>query len=298
MTNHDAMIAKLDETGNYKILRRLVPGACVQAHDGSPVRHGIVLDCETTGLDPRGISGAQPDEIIELAMLKFAFTEDFKVVEIADTFQSFREPGKPIPDAIQKLTGIVPSMVEGHAIDVDRVADFVAGVDLVIAHNARFDRKFCENLHHCFQDVPWACSWSELDWSHAGGGRLNYIVNAAGMFHEGHRAQDDCGALLEMLARPLGQDGVPALGHLVEAAGKSTARLWARGAPFEKKDVLKSRGYRWNNGDNGGWKAWFADVPEHAEPSEIQFLRDTIFGSGWAPTRQIITARDRFSDRC
>ena len=37
--------------------------------------------------------------------------------------------------------------------------------------------------------------------------------------------------------------------------------LAAKGSPFETKDVLRNRGYRWNPGDNGKWKAWYVDVP-------------------------------------
>jgi DNA polymerase-3 subunit epsilon len=32
---------------------------------------------------------------------------------------------------------------------------------------------------------------------------LGYLLNDYGLFHEGHRALDDCEALLEVLAQPL-----------------------------------------------------------------------------------------------
>jgi len=298
MTEFEKMALALEQTGDYKVLRRLRAGGCVQPHDGSPTRRAIILDIETTGFHPHGSVGVIPDEVIELAMLAFAFTDDFKIVDVVGRFQSFREPTKPIPITVERITGITDAMVKGHVIDLDEVSNFVAGTDLIIAHNAKFDRRFAEILHRAaFRDKDWACSWSQLDWSESGGGRLINIVNAAGMFHEAHRALDDCHALLEVLARPLGPSGIPALGQLVEAAGKPTVRVWALGSPFDKKELLKSRNYRWNSGEDGGPKAWYVDVAEDAEAAEIAFLRSTIFGPNWEPRRSLITARDRFSDR-
>lgn len=52
-------------------------------------------------------------------------------------------------------------MVAGQSIDIDAVAAFVEDADLVIAHNAKVDRPFCENLAPGFDYKPWACSVSE-----------------------------------------------------------------------------------------------------------------------------------------
>jgi DNA polymerase-3 subunit epsilon len=296
----EAMATALEGSGNYKILRRVRPGNCVQPDDGSPTYRGLIVDLETTGLDPNGSDSLAPDEIIELALVPFDFTSDFKIVRVLPAYQSLREPSKPIPAKIEKLTGITNAMVTGHAIDFDRVAKILEPVDWVIAHNARFDRRFAESLLPVFVKKDWACSLSGVPWADFGfeGARLGHLLNASGLFSAHHRALDDSLALLELLALPLGDTGIPALGYLIEAARKPTIRIWATGAPFDRKDLLKARSYRWNTGDDGRARAWSIDVLEGEETAEIAFLREAIFDANWSPKTTRITALDRFSDRC
>ena len=94
-------------------------------------------------------------------------------------------------------------MVAGQVIGRARLESLVADADLIVAHNAAFDRPFCEALSAVFADKAWACSVSEIDWSGRGfeGSKLGYLVGQAGLFHDGHRAVDDCFALLEVLDR-------------------------------------------------------------------------------------------------
>ncbi|WLB63357.1 hypothetical protein QIH96_44030 [Bradyrhizobium japonicum] len=75
-------------------------------------------------------------------------------------------------------------------------------------------------------------------------------MNGAGFFHQTHRAVDDCHALLEVLALDLPTTGSPALALLLKTARKKTGRVWAEQSPFELKDSLKRRGYRWSDGSD------------------------------------------------
>ncbi|MGG2479144.1 3'-5' exonuclease, partial [Rhizobium sp. BR5] len=81
------------------------------------------------------------------------------------------------------------------------LTSLIAHADLIIAHNAGFDRPFCEAFSPIFRDKAWACSVSEIDWSARGfeGSKLAYLIGQSGYFHDGHRAVDDCFALLEVL---------------------------------------------------------------------------------------------------
>lgn len=288
-----AMAETLASSGEYRILRRLVPRSEFADSQGAAVKTGILLDVETTGLDHTR------DEIIELAMVKFDYLPDGTVVRAGATFNAFNEPSRPIPPEIVELTGITDDIVAGHRIDTDAVAAFAEGAVIVIAHNAGFDRKFAERYWPLFAKKAWGCSQSEIDWRKHGfdGTRLGYLLAGAGFFHQAHRAIDDCHALLEVLAFELPETGKSALAALLDRARRKTMRVWAEQSPFDLKDELKRRGYRWSDGSDGRPKSWYIDVDEGQETAEIEFLRSTIYLREVDPRVQAFGAMNRFSTR-
>lgn len=268
----DDVARALEATGRYRVLRRLVSRpVSPPAVDGSE-KVGLVIDVETTGLDHTR------DEVIELAMLAFRYRHTGEITGISATFQAFNEPSHPIPGHITKLTGITDAMVAGHKIDTAAVESFVADAGIVIAHYADFDRKFAERAWPIFAHKAWACSATEVDWKAHGysGAKLSYLATEAGFFYSAHRAIDDCRAVLELLGSPLGTS-TTSLALLLDRAQRKTCRIRAEYSPYDLKDVLKSRGYRWNNGADGSLGAWYIDVDEDHLDAELKFLRQKIY---------------------
>lgn len=290
----EALAVQLEDSGDYRVLRRLKPWASGDEQGEGPVRRGIYLDTETTGTDPAH------DEIIEIAMLPFTYRLDGQIVSVGEPFEALREPSQPIPAEITRLTGIDDAMVAGRIIDPAEVAAFAAPAAIIIAHNASFDRRFIERFAPGFEAKPWACSMSQVDWAAAGfeGTKLAYLAAGCGFFYDRHRAVSDCAAALEILSRPLSSSNRPALSELLETARRPTWRIWAEGAPFDLKDVLKRRGYRWNAEAGGAPRAWWIDVDEAGREAEIAFLQAEIYRGEVEPLMRKITAYERFSDRC
>ena len=288
-----AMAEELAKSADYRVLRRLLPRTTFVSSGNQNTKTAILLDVETTGLDERN------DEVIELGMVKFDYLPDGRIHGIKDAFSSFNEPIGTIPLEVTALTGITDEMVAGHRIDETAVSSFVDGAVIVIAHNASFDRKFAERYWPIFQRKAWGCSATEVDWRKHGfeGSRLGYLLNGTGYFHQAHRAVDDCHALLEILAFELPTAGSPALAVLLERARKKTMRVWAEQSPFELKDTLKRRGYRWCDGSDGRPRSWYVDVDESKLTEEIAFLKAEIYLRDIEPRSQILTAFDRFSVR-
>lgn len=129
------------------------------------------------------------------------------------------------------------------------------------------------------------------------GTQLGYLLNGADLFHQAHRAVDDCYALLEILDVTLPTTGAPALALLLENARKPTMYVWAEQSPFELKESLEKRGYRWTDGSDGRPKSWFIDVDEAALDDEIAFLHTEIWMRDVEPGVQRLTAFTRFSAR-
>ena len=69
-----------------------------------------------------------------------------------------------------------------------------------------------------------------------------------------------------------------ALKVLLENAGSKYLRIWALKSPFEAKDLLKARGYRWNDGTNSKFKSWYKIVKEDLKEQELEFLYSQIYG--------------------
>ncbi|MGY2930844.1 DNA polymerase-3 subunit epsilon [Bradyrhizobium sp. GM22.5] len=288
-----AMAEALSRSTDYRVLRRLAPRPTSMPASGQETKIGILLDTETTGLDHAR------DEVIELGMVKFDYLPDGRIVSVRDTFSAFNEPSAPIPPDVTALTGITDDMVAGHRIDEAAVNAFVEGAVITIAHNSGFDRKFAERCWPVFEGMAWGCSATEVDWRGHGfaGAQLGYLLNGAGFFHQAHRAVDDCHALLEILDFMLPTTGSPALALLLDTARRKTVRIWAEQSPFELKDSLKRRGYRWSDGTDGRSKSWYVDVCESALDDELTFLRTEIYLRDVEPRLQTLTAFTRFSGR-
>jgi len=282
----------LEAHPDYRVLRRLVPRTDFGVKPLGPVGRVVILDTETTGLDNR------LDKIIELALLVVEVdTASGAAVRVAEVYEAFDDPGRPIPPDVSELTGITDEMVNGQKLDEPRVAELVRGAQLVVAHNARFDRPFVEARLPAFASLPWACSIADIDWAGEGWGssRLEYLAMKHGWFYDGHRAAADCHALLAVINAPLPRSGTTGLARLLQAARATSFRVFADGAPFETKDLLKSRGYRWDPER----RVWHGEVRDEAAlDDERAWLKAKVYGGrAAAVTVEKQDARVRYSAR-
>jgi DNA polymerase-3 subunit epsilon len=285
------MVRRLSETGRYRILTKLPhPVIAVDRRPGFP-RIGVIVDTETTGLSYR------LHEVIEFGGVAFGFTDEGEIGDVLEVYGGLQQPKTPITSEITDLTGITNDMVSGQALDIGAIERLIRSADLIIAHNAAFDRPFCELISPVFCDVPWACSNAEIGWAARGfeGSKLGYLVGQSGFFHDGHRAVDDCVALLEVLKAPTQGEGVSPFAALYLASLLSKAKIWAQYSPFETKDTLKARGYRWSDGTDGQPKSWWIEVPQADLEAELSFLRTDIYQrADIDPIVRILSAVDRF----
>lgn len=74
-------------------------------------------------------------------------------------------------------------------------------------------------------------------------------------------------------------------------------RIWAEQSPFELRDALKRRGYRWSEGSDGRPRSWYVDALEGEHEDEIAFLKSEIYLRDVEPRLQTLTAFTRFSAR-
>lgn len=94
----------------------------------------IVLDTETTGLDP-----ATGDRIVEIGAV-----EILNGVPTGANFHVYINPERDMPEGAFKVHGLSAEFLRGHPVFASIAAEFAAfiGGDRLVIHNAEFDVKF------------------------------------------------------------------------------------------------------------------------------------------------------------
>lgn len=279
---------------DWRLLRRLALPRRLNDSRGGTVKRALVLDVETTGLSLEG------DEVIQLAMLPFTYElETGRILEIDHdrAFEGLREPVVPISDEASLVTGLTADTVAGRTINGSDVEALVAAADLIIAHNASFDRVMVEKLWPCFAGKPWGCSLTSIDWLREGfsAGKLDYLGMQFGWFYDGHRALADCEACLALLAQELPQSGQRIMSAVRDAALQDDYLIRAVDAPYDERLKLKERGYRWRPAELPLGKVWWTITSDPA--AEIDWLRAEIYGRDATVPTHKVTALNRFSER-
>lgn len=250
-----------------------------------------ILDTETTGINH------SQDKIIELGMVLVEVCPlTGKAYRVLTVFNELEDPGMPIPEESTRVHHITDEMVAGKRINDAEVESLLATVSLVIAHNAGFDRVFVENRFPFFATKAWACSFKQIPWSEEciGSGKLEFLAYNCGFHFTGHRASTDCHALLEVLQHPLPESGAMALKILLQNARLADIKLSALGSPFESKDVLKERSYRWN----ADKRVWAKNIAQQALDEEVTWLGDAVYGGkGFRLEFEKMNAMNRYSNR-
>lgn len=251
----------------------------------------VILDTETTGLN------SETDKIIELGMIAFEFCpKTGKTYRVLDTFNELEDPGFPIPPDSTKVHGINDDMVNGKFIDDSKVSSFLDGVRLIIAHNARFDRPFVESRFPIFKDYAWACSLSQIPWSEEGisSAKQEFLAYCFGFHYEGHRASNDCQALLEILQQTFPESGSLVMKRLLENITKKELIVWPLGNLYDVRDKLKGRGYKWF----ADRKMWAGSITLDALELEVEWLKTAIYdGRPFQLEQERMNAKNRFTNR-
>lgn len=266
----EAMATLVDRHRDFRVLRRMPAMRRNLARGVRPgMLAGCAIDVETTGLH------VADDAIIELALQRFWADEDGRIVTTGRPHYWLEDPGRPIASEITRLTGIADADVAGRSIMDPIAASLIADADFVVAHNASFDCPFVEKRLPLTAGRPWVCTLKDVDWKANGfeGRTLGHLLMQMGWFFDAHRASTDVTALLHLLDHRLPSGGT-VLKAAVEAAVRPAWIVDAVDAPFETKDLLKARGYRWN----AQARHWSKEVSDTAFEAEYEWIVVQVYG--------------------
>jgi DNA polymerase-3 subunit epsilon len=245
-----------------------------------------ILDLETTGLDKAN------DKIIELAVkLVSVDNKTGDLNAILNQYESFQDPEEHIDEKVSLVNGITNDMVDGHAINWDSVEEIMESADLIIAHNAGFDRAFMDRYLPISKEKIWICSVNDVDWLSRGftSSKQELLCIWHGFYYDSHRAMSDVDALINLLAHPSNQTKKPVL-DLIENASNPIYKVSAINSPYETKDILKSNGYFWN----GDQKCWWKNLLLGEIESEKRWLADNVYGGHFMGIVEEISLTDKY----
>ena len=285
------LLATIKNSEHYRIIEKYKKPEYYHVDNNCSKHIGVFIDVETTGLDHIR------DKIIELGLVCFEYSSDGRIFSILEEYNSYEDPKCPIPTHITELTGISDEMVRGHNIDIDKVKTYIKNANLIIAHNAAFDRKFIENRIPSLEKKPWGCLMKDIKWKAEGieSPKLEYIAYRCGFFYEGHRAVNDCLAGVHVLSHKLPKSEKYVLHSLLENSSQNFIKLYAVKAHYDYKDILKSRGYKWVYCKDANTQAWAIEIPENLVAYELEYLRSKIYNSKVSLPFEIIDGYSRFS---
>jgi len=175
----------------------------------------IIFDIETTGISLRNC------RITEIGAVLY------RGGEVLDRFDTFVNPGMPIPEDIVKLTGITDEMV-ADAQSVEQALDAFmqfAGDRVLIAHNANFDMGFMKlaaeecgkKLDNTYLDTLALSRYVNTDTNRHS---LERLVDYYKLPHANHHRADDDAEMLahvfEKMIEKLKSEGITSLSEMVQ----------------------------------------------------------------------------------
>jgi DNA polymerase-3 subunit epsilon len=245
------------------------------------------LDVETTGLN------YQNDKIIEIGLVRFLCDENGTITGILDEISGLEDPKFPLPEVITQITGITDEMLRDQKIDWVLVNKMLSECSLILAHNAGFDRPFIDKVCPASRQILWGCSMSQVAWSDYGhrSKSLEHLARDHGFFYTAHRALMDVYAAINLLQFPSPSGFETHLKEILMRAPKGDCMIKAKGAAFEKKDLLKAQSFRWNPEE----RVWFKNIPADESEALLLWLKEEIYQSSrMEPEVVILDAKNRF----
>tara|TARA_B100000401_G_scaffold372068_1_gene271194 strand:- start:937 stop:1800 length:864 start_codon:yes stop_codon:yes gene_type:complete len=246
------------------------------------------LDLETTG------SNKETCKIIEFAGKLTAIDKNNgELIGIIDSYQSFNDPEEPITTEITRITGITNADVDGHSLDWDLISQIIHNADIIVAHNASFDRAFMDRYLPLSKDKVWVCSLNDINWSKRGFNARGQEILCIwhGFYYESHRAMYDVDALIHLVTYDIEGQEKASL-ELISNSSKPIYRIAAVNSPFDTKDLLKARKYRWNPKR----KYWWKNILFEELEAEKEWMAQNIYNGNFIGKIDEIGLTDKYKN--
>ena len=201
----------------------------------------VFLDTETTGLDP------DQDQCVEVGVILFDVAARAVLAQ-----QSFLLPVQVNrAEPINRIPAAVSQRSQPWREALVWFETLVAAADVVVAHNAAFDRQWFGHGELPAIHCPWLCSMEDLRWPADRQLRSRPSVRDLALAYgvpvwSAHRALTDCIYLAEVFARCDDLENMLLL-------GMEPRRLMRARVSFDDRHLAREAGFRWNDPVKGAW---------------------------------------------
>lgn len=259
-------LEKFDGFGSTKITD-------IDSLEQDDIKIGIAIDVETTGTDKT------KDEIIEVGLRIFYFSPvTGKILGLGEFMSSLNEPQKNLDPTITKITGISNSSLKNQRVDWKKVTELINSANLIVAHNAKFDRGFIDKYCKYNTKPVWSCTMTQVDWVQHNLPTSNLVLLGAfhGYFTDAHRALVDAELVIKILSI-----NPKYMLELYQGAHAIRSLIEVSNTQYEQRTLLTKIGFRWNPTK----KIWYKLCFKKDVQSEVKILEKELEDD--APTIEV-----------
>ena len=225
------------------VQKRSAPASSAQQVDAesATVRTLLIIDTETTGLDP------QLDHCLEVGVILFDVPSRQVLAQ-----HSFLLPVEAnAAEAINRIPAAATNLPQPWRPALSYLQSLLDAADVLVAHNAAFDRQWFGRGHLPATDKPWLCSMEDMRWPAERLLRSRPSVRDLALAYEipvwaAHRALTDCIYLAEVFRR------CDELEQLV-LRGLEPRQLMRAQVSYDDRHLARDAGFRWNEPVKGAW---------------------------------------------
>ena len=215
----------------------------------------LIIDTETSGLDP------EQDHCLEVGAILFSVADRVVLAQ-----QSFLLPvSSNAAEPINRIPASVTRLPQPWRQALDYFSALVDAADVLVAHNAAFDRQWfgCGSLPAVQR--PWLCTMEDIRWPAERQLRSRPSVRDLALAYEipvwaAHRALSDCIYIAEVFRRCEDLEGL-----LIK--GLEPRQLMRAQVSYDNRHLAKDAGFRWNDPIKGAWTRRLSE----REASELAF---------------------------
>ena len=237
-----AVPGQLNLLGEFQVEEPVpLPMQQQQESDDATVQTLLIIDTETTGLEP------EAHQCLEIGAILFDVPSRQVLAQMSCLLPVDANAAEPI----NRIPAAVTRLPQPWKPGLDYFQSLLNAADLLVAHNAVFDRQWFGRGPLPATDLPWLCSMEEMRWPEDKQLRSRPSVRDLALAYEipvwaAHRALTDCIYLAEVFRR------CDQLEQLIER-GLEPRSLMRAQVSYDDRQLAREAGFRWNDPVKGAW---------------------------------------------